>query len=1042
MNIVDLSIKRPIMISMGLVALVLFGILAYFSLPVSLFPNMSVPYVTIQTVYAGASPEVIETQISKKIEDQVSSISGLEKIVSYSMDNASVVLIEFKYGIDENIALQNVKDKVEAISADLPEAAKKPVITKIDVSTAMPVMSIVMEGDMPPTELYEIATNEVSERFAQVDGVGSVTVSGGQEREIRVEMSRSTVYERSIPVLQISGILAAANVDIPGGNFNFDSHDIPVRLKGEFSGIEEIENLDVPTRNGTFKLRQLAEVRDATKTARERTILVDKKRGTRNENAVLLSVVKNPSANTITVVEGVTSQIEDIIRSSGGRLNMKVVKEDATYVRDSVNDTLSNVYLGIFFTGLVLLFFLHDVRSTIIVALAMPFSIISTFLVMKAMGLGLNMLSLMGLSSATGTLVANSVVVLENIFRYKEMGHSRLESASKGTKEVIIAVFASTLTNVAVFIPLGSVSGVMGVFMANFSWTVVISTVFSILVSFTLTPMLASMILPEKVKKEGKVSLSIEAMFKKWEHVYGRMIHALLKKRKRCAIAIAVTVALFGISIGLFTLIPFQLVPETDGGKIQVSVELPQGSDLEKTAEVLSQIEQRIATYEEVESLLTTLGSMGSMDVDVSVAQMDVFLIPKKERKLDNNELAADMTRLLSDIPGVRIRITGISELSVGGATSSDMDLYLKGPDGVVLRDLSAKVLAVMNGVPGITNAASSSKAVKQELVFRPDRKRISDDGITVQQLAMTLRAAVEGFVATTYKEGGEEFDVRVSITGSSLTDIEDIRNIPVVSNAGTFPLSRYADVRFEDGSNKIIRTNKVKTVEITADMLPGYTAGNALAEILEKVEGLGLPEGYSLEQAGTTEMLTNTARDMAIAFAIAVVLVYMVLAATLESLTQPLFIISTVPLSIIGVVFLALGTGSVFNMVGMIGVIMLVGIVVNNAILILDYYNQLRNNGVDTGKALVDACTAKLKPVLMSNIAIILGMLPMAMGIGASGAELRTTMGIVMIGGIISSTILTLFIIPALEFVIDKGKKKRASGKKAHAAVIARETT
>jgi len=1040
MNIVDLSIKRPIMVSMGLVALVLFGILSYFSLPVSLFPNMSVPYVTIQTVYAGASPEVIETQISKKLEDQVSSISGLEKIISYSMDNASVVLIEFKYGIDENIALQNVKDKVEAISADLPEAAKKPVITKIDISTAMPVMSIVLEGDMSPRELYEIATNEVSERFAQVDGVGSVSVSGGQEREIRVEMSRSTVYERAIPVLQISGILAAANVDIPGGNFNYANHDIPVRLKGEFPSIEEIENLDVPTRNGNFKLRQLANVRDATKTVRERTILVDKRRGTRNENAVLLSVVKNPSANTISVVEGVTDQIDEITKASGGRLNMMIIKEDATYVRDSVKDTLSNVYLGILFTGLVLLFFLHDLRSTLIVAVAMPFSIVSTFLVMKAMGLGLNMLSLMGLSSATGTLVANSVVVLENIFRYKESGHSRIESASKGTKEVIIAVFASTLTNVAVFVPLGSVSGVMGVIMSNFAWTVVISTVFSIVVSFTLTPMLASFILPEKVTKEGKISRGIESMFNKWESVYGKMIGFLLKNRKRSAIAISVTVALFIISIGLFTTIKYELMPKTDGGKILVSVELPQGSDLGKTTEVLAGIETRLMEYSEVESLLTTLGSMGSMDVDVSVAQMDVFLIPKKDRELSNSELAADMTRLLSDVPGAKIRISAISELAVGGSTKSDMDLYLKGPDGVVLRDLSGKILDKMNEIPGITNVSSSSKAVKQELVFRPDRKRLSDDGITVQQIALTLRAAIEGFVATTYKEGGEEFDVRVSITGASLTDIEDIRNIPVVSGAGTFPLSRYADVSFEDGSNKIIRTNKVKTVEITADMLPGYTAGNALTEVFDKVNELGLPEGYKLEQAGTTEMLANTARDMAMAFAIAVVLVYMVLAATLESLTQPLFIISTVPLSIIGVVFLALGTGTVFNMVGMIGIIMLVGIVVNNAILILDYYNQLRNGGMDIRQALVDACTAKLKPVLMSNIAIVLGMLPMAMGIGASGAELRQTMGIVMIGGIVSSTILTLFIIPALEYIVDKGKKRRMSGKKATAKRPAKE--
>ena len=513
MNIVDLSIKRPILILMVLLAFFLFGLLSFFTIPISLFPDLSIPYVAIETVYAGASPDIIETQITKKIEDEISSISDLDSITSYSMDSVSIIIAAFNYGKDENLALQEVRDKVDVVTSDFPDDAEKPKMSKVDMASVMPIMNIVLQGDMSATDLYTYASTTISDRLSQVQGVGSITLSGGKEREIRVELDRHTVYEQAIPIMQINGILAAANIEIPGGNFQYENRDIPVGMKGKFKNLDEIKNLDVPTGNGIFKLRQLAEVKDSSKTVRERTILLDKKAGTRDDNAIVIQVVKNPSANTVLVVNGIMKQIDEIEAMSEGRVKLKVIKEDATFVKDSVNDTLSNIYLGIILTGLVLLFFLHDIRSTIIVAIAMPFSIISTFLVMKAMGISLNILSLMGLSSATGTLVANSVVVIENIFRHKEMGHSRIESASKGTKEVLLAVFASTLTNVAVFVPLANMSSIMGSMLGNFAYTIVISTVFSIIVSFTLTPLMASRILPEKVKRETKLSIWLEALF-------------------------------------------------------------------------------------------------------------------------------------------------------------------------------------------------------------------------------------------------------------------------------------------------------------------------------------------------------------------------------------------------------------------------------------------------------------------------------------------------------------------------------------------------
>jgi HAE1 family hydrophobic/amphiphilic exporter-1 len=1003
-----------------LLAFVVFGVLAYFGLPVSLAPEIKLPYVTIQTVYAGASPDVIETQISKRIEDQVTSIANIEAVTSYSLDSVSVVLIEFKYGTDENLDLQEVKDKVEVIISDLPSDAERPAISKVNISTMSPVMSIVLEGDMEPTELYTFGDTVVADRLAQVSGVGSVELSGGQKREIRVELERSTVFERSVPVQQVAGLLAAANVELPGGNIQVQGQDVPVRLKGEFKNLDEVRDLDVPTGTGIFKLHQLAEVKDATTEVRERTILMDKKAGTRNENALLLKVIKNPSANTIDVVNGVNERISALEAESGGKVKLKVIKEDATFVRDSVNDTLSNIYQGILFTGLVLLIFLHDLRSTLIIALAMPFSIIATFLVMKTMGISLNILSLMGLSSSTGTLVANSVVVLENIFRYKELGHSRIESASRGTKEVLVAVFASTMTNVAVFVPLANMSGMMGAMLSNFAYTIVIATLFSILVSFTLTPLMASRLLPESAKPEGRLSIGLEKIFKSWDRAYGRTLKVILKNKRNCALVTAAVVAIFALSLALFPSLKMELMPTTDGGKIQVAVELPQGTDLNKTAKVLETIEKRISQYDEVESMLTTLGSLGSMNQDVSVAQMDVFLVPRGKRSESNSQLALDMTQELSDIPGATIRVSPLSEMS-SGQTSAAIDLYLKGPDNAVLQDLSEKVKTRMSGVPGIVNAATSSKAGKLELSFEPDRKRLSEDGLTVQAIAVALRASVDGLVLTRYKEGGEEYDIRVMIKDSDLLDIESLKNVPIVSAAGTNPLSRYAKVSFADGYNKIMRTDKVRTVELTANLMPGYSQSGVLAAVMKATKDVGLPAGYSIQQAGMSEQYGKTIRELATVFVIAVLLTYMLMAAILESFTQPIIILATVPLTIIGVVAFCLPLGVTLNFIALLGIIMLVGIVVNNAILMLDYYNQLRREGKGAREAMIEACPTKLKAILMSNIAIVLGMLPMALGMGASGAEMRQPMGIVIIGGIVSSTVFTLYLIPALELLVTR---------------------
>jgi len=1018
----DLSIKRPVLVTMFLSVFLLFGILAYFSLPIELFPEVTTPFVLIQTIYPGAGPQVIETQVTKKIEDEVSSLGNLETIISYSMEGVSFIQVQFKHGKDENTALQEVKDKVDPILSSLPDDIEKPAIIKLDINSFLPIITLVAEGDMPPTELYALVNQVVKERISQIDGVGRVELVGGEEREIQVKFDKRTVFQHSLSLSQIAGILKAANVELPGGNFREGNQDISVRLKGEFESLDDLENLDIPTKTGIRKLRELAMVQDGGKEVRQRTTLFDRPSNSRNNNVLVVQAIKVPGGNTVKTVQEIQKRIPLIEEELGGKIRLQTVEETASFVEDSVNDTLNNIIMGILLTGLILLLFVHDFRSTFIIAIAMPYSIVSTFVIMQIMGISFNVLSLMGLSTASGILVSNSVVVLENIFRHKELGHGRMAAAAKGTAEVTIAVLASTLTNIAVFLPLANMSGNMGVVLGNFAYTVVISTVFSLVVSFTVTPMLASLILPEQVKPELWISRRLEAIYTSWEDAYGRFLKKALKGRLGSFLIVLVTAVILVITVIVGRNLQFELIPMSDSGRIQATVELPQGAALEETAKILQMLEDRTIDFPEVKTIVTTLGQLSFIDKDVNMAAMDISLVKKEERDRSNREISAALIEKFSDVPNALIEVSPVSE--TGGFGTAPIQFYLRGPELDKLEEYSSKILAQLKRIPGLVSVDASFRPGKPEITFVPNRKLISEEGITVQDIAMSLRAAVEGLVLTTYKEKENEYDIRVVLKDDTLLTLNDLRSIPVATPNGIHPISYFADIQFTESFNKIMHADKYKTVQFSAYLLPGYTQGQFVKPVEDTVKALNMETGYSMKWTGSTKAFQETTQDLLMVFILAVILTYMILAGSLESFVQPIIIMLTVPLSFLGVVLACVLTNTTMNALSILAIIMLVGIVVNNAILILDYSNQLRRSGMDIRDALIKACPTKLKPIIMSNLATILGMLPMALGIGASGAEFRTPMGIVSIGGLISSTFLTLLVIPAIENLTARHKK------------------
>jgi HAE1 family hydrophobic/amphiphilic exporter-1 len=1011
------------MMSMVLIALLLFGSIAYFGLNLDLVPDVSIPVVTVQTVYPGGGPKEIETQTTKRIEDAVSTISNIDEITSYSMESLSLVFIIFDLSKDIDIAQQEVKEKVDAILNSLPADAERPIIQKIDIN-AEPIIDIVLSGNLEMTELYDIADKTLRDRFAQIEGVASVNVTGGGEREIKIELDNRTVYQQQISLSQLSGMLPMQNMDMPAGNFKQRTQEYSVRLKGEVEALETLEDLKVPTGYGMKRIGDIATIRDEAEEVRIRSSYFDNIRKTGSDNVVLLSLIKAKDGNTVNVARSVKKIVPELDNELPEGTQLAIVSDSSILIQGSVQDTLSNILMGILLTGLVLLFFLHDLRSTTIVALSMPMSILSTFLLIQLFGFTLNLMTLMGLSTAVGILVSNSVIVLENIFRYKQMGKDRKEASSKGTAEVVVAVIASTMTNIAVFLPIANMGGMMGMFFQEFALTVVFATVFSLLMSFTLTPMMASLIIPEKDTKKHAIGQRLETLFHSWETAYQKALTWLLRNKKRSGLVILVSILLFFLSLGVASRIGFDFIPTLDEGDIKVEVELPIGYNLDQTAELLKRVEGRTLEFDEVKTVTTTLGQIDELNQGTNMALLKVKLIDVGDRDISTEQATARLIEAFSDIPNARIRVAAMSSMGMG---TDPVNFALMGQDVDTLDAYKDIVLQRIQDVPGMINLNTSSRSGKPELTIYPDREKLAKAGLTIYDLAMALRGSLEGMVTTKYKDRGEEYDIRVMVSDQSVDTPSEIGNITIAGQDMSYRISQLADIKFTEGYSRIIHKDKYKMIEFTAGTAPGVALGDVTGEIDRRLEDMEMSPGYKVEWTGMAEMMQETIVDMLFTFILAIVLTYMLLAGILESLTQPLLILGTVPLALIGV-FGGLAVSNLsMNSISMMAIIMLLGIVVNNAILLLDYTNILiRQRGMSVHDALIEACPTKLKPILMASIAIILGMLPMALGIGASGREFRQPMGVVSIGGLIISTLLTLFVIPALFNLTTKLESKR----------------
>ena len=1018
MFLTDLSINRPVLVTMAIMVFIVFGVLAYFSLPINLMPDLKLPYVVVQTVYSGAGPREIESQVTEPIEEAVATVSQIDFIQSFSMENVSLVMVAFKLGKNIDVANQEVKDKVDAVIRNLPDGTDRPIVMKMDI-TAFPIMDLVLSGNISPKDLYELADGEVKDRLSQIPGVARVSLIGGAKRQIDVRLTDKVVFENKISLSQLSGILAAGNLDMPAGNFSQGTQEYSVRLKGEFQDVERIKNTDIPTAFGVKKLSQIARVEDATEEVRSKAIYFNVPENLKDDNIVRLSITNASDGNVVTIAEEITKQIPALNKELPEGVKLEIMRDDSVFTKDTINSTLQNILLGILFTGLILFIFLHDFRSTLIVAISMPYCIISTFVFMQIFGYSFNIMTMMGLSTSIGILVSNSVVVLENIFRHKDMGNTRKQASQIGTNEIGTAVLASTLTNIVVFLPIATMTSMVGRFFKEFAVTVTMATVFSLLTAFTITPMLASKIIP-KEKRVSKWGKKFDNVFDKFGNIYAKFLSYTLRSKKTSVSILLFTLLALLISCGLAFFVGIEMIPPVDQRNLSISVEMPQGTNLEETAKTMDLIQNRVAKHKEVVHILTNLGSGGFIDTGTNLASSDIKLVDRKERKYSANQLVDILTKELADIPNAKIKVAG-STMGMGGGGNSAVQFMLEGQDNARLEQIKNEVVKSIENIPGLINLDTSSRYGRYELTLYPKRDKLAAAGATVYDLALALRANVEGLVSTQYRESGNQYDIKISLEDEVVDSPDKIKNLSVVVMGKSYLVSQLADVEFATGVNRLTHYDRYKTIMVTGDIASGYHLSDITSQIEERMNKINFPTGYRFEWGGQAKMMNETIVDMVRTFILAVILTYMLLAAILESFAQPILILATVPLALIGVILSLLITGYTFNIVSMMAIIMLVGIVVNNAILLMDYVNIKRREGYSVHDALMEAGKMKLKPIVMSTLAIIVGMLPMAIGIGSTGAEMTRPMGIVSIGGLIVSTFLTLIIIPAFYFLTTK---------------------
>ena len=1039
MKLSDLAINRSVTFSMIFIAVACFGIVSLLRLSPELLPDITFPMASVIVSYGGVGPEDLEKLIARPIEESVSTITGVSEVMSTCKEGMVVTTVSFDWGTDMDMAASDIREGLDLIKDYLPADASEPIIFKFDVSMQPIMFAGVSSDTLSPAEIRKLSEDEIEPVLERVEGVALASTMGGEKREIQVQIDRSKMEAYGLSIHQVVNALRGENVTMQAGDVREDKFTHLLRTVGEFTSVEQMEDVVVSYQDGSpVYVRDIGAVYDTFAEKRQAVRINGKP-------AITLYIQKQSGANTVEVVDRVKETLQQLNSSLEGRAKLSVIMDLSRFIKQSLSSLTSVAIWGAILAVLVLFFFLHNIRSVMIIAVAIPMSVVATFVAMDVAGITINMLSMGGLALGIGMLVDNAIVVLENVFRHREQGEDRRTAASLGTAQVAKAIIASTLTTISVFLPIVFVPGIAGVMFEDQALTVAFSLACSLIVALTLVPLLCSRFLHlESERRERKVqwtydlSCKVGLCMEKLDGFYLRVLNWALDHRKTVILAI---LAVFFTSIAIvwpLRLVGTDFIPDMDQGEAILSVEMPPGTSLEVTEEAVSRVEQIVMdeASEELDALYTTVGSGEGIAALFSgegshSAAVTLELVPAAERDRSQKEIEQAIKQRLVDVAGIRIIVgedPGAAMMGFGGAP---VVLEIYGHDRDIARRLADRIRTIVEGIEGTIDVQTSVERASPETQIIIDRDRAYAMGLNVGSVASTVKANVYGTVATRFREGGDEYDVLVRLREDDRRTEDDVYNTSIMSPMmKQVSLKNVASLRTAEGPVTIERKKQERLVTVTAD-LKGRDLGSVTRDLRAKLKSLEVPEGFIVSIGGSAQEQMESFRWLGLALIGAIFLVYAVMASLFESLVDPFIIMFTFPLAVIGVVWMFFFSGTIFSIIAFIGVIMLAGIVVNNAIVMVDYINQLRDGGMELREAVVQGGRTRLRPVLMTALTTILAMIPLALGIGA-GAEIRYPLARAVVGGLTASTVLTLVLVPVLytifENLADRRKERRAA--------------
>lgn len=1023
MTITELAIKRPTLVVVLFSVLGVLGIYGFIELKYDLMPKMTAPVITVTTIYPGASPNEVENSITKTIEDAITGIDKVNAVRSSSMESRSFIFIEFDQSVNVNYALQDVQRKVNEIADKLPTTSKKPVISKISFDE-IPVLRMSVRSSMPTKDFYQFVKDKIVPRISKNDGVGMVTLLGGEEREIRVHLDQDKIRSLGLSPFLVTQTIKSANLDFPTGKIKSEEEQFVVRVAGKFSSLDTIRNLIISRTKsgGEIKLKDIADVEDAIK----ETYNINRLNGI---PSIGILVQKASDANTVDVSKLVRKELDKMEKDySDINLKFEIAQDASTFIMNSADAVKEDLALAILLVAIVMLIFLHSLRNSLIVLVAIPSSLISTFFIMYIFGFTLNLMTLLAMSLVIGILVDDSIVVLENIYRHLEKGEDQRTAALNGRNEIGFAALSITLVDVVVFLPLSLITGMIGNFLREYALVVVFSTLMSLLVSFTITPMLASRFtkLEHLTKKSllGRFGLWFENIYKKITNLYTATLKWALRNGGK---VVLISLVLLILSISLFPLgfIGFEFIPVVDRGELIITIEVEPGATIEKTNQYCYQIEELLKKYP-VAKISTNVGASSEGFIGVytnNTAEFYVTLVDKKYRDKKTDVIGQEMKKEINQIPGIKARVNPISLM--GTSTRTPVQFLVTGPSYEETLKGAKIIEEVVKSVEGTSDVRLSSEEGKPEIRIEIDRDKLAKFGLSIFDIGQNLRIGLTGDDESKYRENINEYDIRIQFDELDRSKIKDVSDMTFLNNRGQLiQLKQFATIYQSVGPTKLERENRISAINVFSQVY-GKTSGIVTQEVLNKLKNVQLPPGVNYEITGEQKNMMDSMKSMLIALFIGILFVYFIMIALYNSYLYPFVVLFSIPLAIIGA-FLGLAlTMKSISVYSILGIIMLVGLVAKNAILLVDRTNQMKNeNHLSTYDSLIEAGQTRLRPILMTTFAMVFGMLPIALSTSAS-SEAKSGLAIVLIGGLLSSMFLTLILIPVVYQKMDKWKEK-----------------